>query len=81
MSGDKASNDAIIKSVNSVPRFKLDELCKIAMTEMEVQKESGPPKDEKEQRRQFHEISRIALRNGILPSALYLYVTKTMKIN
>lgn len=81
MSGDKSSNDAIIKSVNSVPRFKLDELCKIAMTEMEVQKESGPPKDEKEQRRQFHEISRIALRNGILPSALYLYVTKTMKIN
>ena len=81
MSGDKASNDAIIKSVNSVPRFKLDELCKIAMTEMEVQKESGPPKEEKEKRRQFHEISRIALRNGILPSALYLYVTKTMKIN
>lgn len=53
-------------------------MCKIVMEEMKTQQEHGAPKDEEEQQRQFREISRIALRNGILPSALYLHVIMGM---
>ena len=45
---------------------------------MKAQQKHGAPKDEKELQRQFREISRIALRNGILPSALYLHVIMGM---
>lgn len=53
-------------------------MCKIVMEEMKTQQEHGAPKDEEEQQRLFREISRIALRNGILPSALYLHVIMGM---
>jgi hypothetical protein len=78
MSGDKVSEADIIKSANSIPQFEAARLCKIVMEEMKTQQEHGAPKDEKEQQRQFREISRIALRNGILPSALYLHVIMGM---
>ena len=78
MSGDKVSEADIIKSANSIPRFEAERLCKIVIEEMKAQQKLGAPKDEKEQQRQFHEISRIALRNGILPSALYLHVIMGM---
>ena len=81
MSGDKASETDIIKSANSVPQFEAAKLCKIVMEEMKTQQEHGAPKDEKEQQRQFREISRIALRNGILPSALYLHVIMGMNVS
>ena len=48
---------------------------------MKSQQELGAPKDEEEQQRQFREISRIALRNGFLPSALYLHVIMAMNAN
>ena len=78
MSGDKVSEADIIKSANSIPQFEATRLCKIVMEEMKTQQEHGAPKDEEEQQRQFREISRIALRNGILPSALYLHVIMGM---
>ena len=48
---------------------------------MTAQQELGTPKDKEEQQRQFREISRIALRNGVLPSALYLHVIMGMNAN
>ena len=39
---------------------------------MQKQDKKGNPKDEDEQRWQFREVSRIALRNGVLPVALFL---------
>ncbi len=74
MSGDRVSDSDIIKSANSIPLFESTRLYEIAKNEMLTQKERGAPKDVEEQQRQFHEISRIALRNGILPSALYLHI-------
>ena len=81
MSGDKVSIDDIIKSANSIPRFKAEELCKSVMSKLSTLKESEPLKDEPEQQRQLREISRIALRNGILPSALCLHVIMYMSKN
>ena len=78
MSGDIVPEADIIKSANSIPQFEAARLCKIVMEEMKAQQEYGAPRDEKEQQRQFREISRIALRNGILPSALYLHVIMGM---
>lgn len=48
------------------------------MKEIIRQKEQGAPIDEEEQQRQFREVSRIALRNGILPSALFLHTIMWM---
>ena len=81
MSDDKVSEEEIIKCANTIPQFKAAELCKTAMDEMKTQQELGAPKDEEEQQRQFREISRIALRNGFLPSALYLHVIMAMNAN
>lgn len=78
ISGDEVSATDIIKSANSIPQFEAARLCKIVMEEMKTQQEHGAPKDEEEQQRQFREISRIALRNGILPAALYLHVIMGM---
>lgn len=81
MSDDKASEADIIKSANSIPQFEATRLCKIVTEDMKALQVHGAPKDEKEQQRQFREISRIALRNGILPSALYLHVIMGMNAN
>ena len=81
MSGDKVSNEDIIASANSIPQFKAQELCEVVMGEFTIQKEGGAPKDEQEQQRRAREISRIALRNGVLPSALYLHTIMYMSAN
>lgn len=78
MSSDEVSETDIIRSANSIPQFKVSELCKIIIDEMKAQQEGNAPKDEKELQRQFREVSRIALRNGILPSALYLHLIMGM---
>ena len=71
----------IIASANSIPQFKAKGLCETVMSELSIQKENGAPKDGQEQHRQFREISRIALRNGVLPSALYLHTIMYMSAN
>lgn len=71
MSFDPISKADTLKAVNAIPQFLSDELC-----EMVMQKglELGTPKDAQEQQRQFREISRIALRYGVLPTALYVHI-------
>lgn len=81
MSGDKSSNENIIASANSIPQFEAKELCKVVIGELKAQKEGGAPKDGPELQRYFREISRIALRNGVLPSALYLHTIMYMSAN
>lgn len=71
LSGDNVSEADIIESANSIPKFEATKLCEIVMEKI---KEYGAPKDEEELERQFREISRVALRNGILPSALFLHI-------
>lgn len=71
LSGDRVSETDIIKSANSIPQFEVTRLCEIVMEKI---KEYGAPKDKEELERQFREISRVALRNGILPSALFLHI-------
>lgn len=78
LSGDKVSKTDIIKSANSISRSEATRLCEIVMKEIIRQKEQGAPIDEEEQQRQFREVSRIALRNGILPSALFLHTIMWM---
>ena len=72
MSMDPISRADIIKEVNSIPEFRAKELCALVEQEMQEQDKKGNPKDEEEQRWQFREVSRIALRNGVLPVALFL---------
>ena len=78
LSGDKVSKTDIIKSATSISRSEATRLCEIVMKEIIRQKEQGAPIDEEEQQRQFREVSRIALRNGILPSALFLHTIMWM---
>ena len=78
MSADEVSAEAIIESANSIPRFKVDELYRTVISEMNRIESQGIPVGEDAQNRQFREVSRIALRNGILPSALYLHVAANM---
>ena len=47
--------------------------------ELEEQKEQGNPKSEDEMMRGFNEISRIGLREGVLPSALFMLYTMNAK--
>lgn len=78
ISGDEASNEDILNSVNSLPKNKANALCKTVLERIEGY---GAPKDEKELEYQFHEISRIALRNGVLPVALYIHLMMYMNSN
>lgn len=71
LSGDQVSDEEIIKNVNSIPKFKANELCK---TVLEKIKKFETPKNEQELEYQFRAISGIALRMGILPSALYIHL-------
>lgn len=81
MSGDRVSEEEIVAGASLIPEFKAKELCETVMGELKKQKEGGAPKDGQELQRMFREISRIALRNGVLPSALYLHVIMYMSAN
>ena len=75
---DKATDtldETSFKILNLIAVDPAYTLCKIATDETKVQQEHGVSKDKKEQHRQFREISRIALKNRILSTALYLHVT------
>ena len=81
LSGDKVSRKDVIANANSIPEFQAQELCKTVVNKLKLLNEAGAPKDEQELQRQFREISRIALRNGVLPPALYLHVVMYMSTN
>ncbi len=72
ISFDPVDKGKIIDEVNSIPQFEADRLCRIVRNELEQQKDRGNPKSEDELLRDFGEVSRIGLREGVLPSALLL---------
>lgn len=78
LSGDKISKEDIIANANSIPEFQARKLCEIVIDKLKTLQVAGAPIDEQALQRQFREISRIALRNGILPSALFLNVVMYM---
>lgn len=69
LSLDPISQEEIVKEANSIPDFVALPLCREAMT---LIKKEETAKNEKDIRKQFMIVSRIALREGIFPSALYL---------
>lgn len=74
LSGDKVPEAEIIKNMNSIPPFEVARLYKLVMNEIKAQQKSAITQDGATLERGFREISRIALRNGILPSALFFHV-------
>lgn len=75
MSMDQISRADIIKEVNSIPEFRAKELCALVDQEIKQMDKKGSPKDEKELKWRFGEVSRIALRNGVMPAALFVHYT------
>ena len=69
LSLDPITKEEIEKEANSIPEYMAIPLCKEAMNWMKVQK---TPRSEEELIKQFRMVSRIALREGIYPSAFYL---------
>ena len=74
LSGDKVPEAEIIKNMNSIPPSEVARLYKLVMNEIKAQQKSAITQDGATLERGFREISRIALRNGILPSALFFHV-------
>ncbi|MHB1652323.1 MAG: hypothetical protein ACYCVD_07575 [Desulfitobacteriaceae bacterium] len=79
MSFDPTPKKKIIEEVNSIPQFEADRLCEIVRKELEEQKNRGNPKSEDEMVRNFREISRIGLREGVLPSTLLMLYIMNVK--
>ncbi|WP_411680066.1 hypothetical protein [Clostridium thailandense] len=79
LSFDPISKQQIIDEVNSIPQFEAYRLCKNVRKELLEQKTKGNPKSEEELVQGFMEISRIALREGVLPSALFLLYIMNFK--
>lgn len=79
MSSDPVTKTDTFEAVNSIPKFQSDELCKIAMQRVLDLSKLGAPENTLEQQRQFREISRIALRYGVLPTALYVHIMMNQK--
>ena len=69
LSLDPITKEEIEKEANSIPEYMAMPLCKEAMNLIKVQ---TTPKSEEELMKQFRMVSRIALREGIYPSAFYL---------
>lgn len=69
LSLDPITKEEIEKEANSIPEYMALPLCKEAMNLIKVQ---TTPKSEEELMKQFRMVSRIALREGIYPSAFYL---------
>lgn len=69
LSLDQITKEEIEKEANSIPEYIAIPLCKEAMNLIKFQE---TPKSEDELTKQFRMISRIALREGIYPSAFYL---------
>ncbi len=76
LSLDPITEDEIEKEVNSIPEYIANQLCKEAMELVKVQK---TPKSEEEIFKQFRMVSKIALREGIYPSAFYLLLIDNYK--
>lgn len=69
LSLDPITKEEIEKEANLIPEYIAIPLCKEAMGLMEIRE---TPNSEEELIKQFRMVSRIALREGIYPSAFYL---------
>ncbi len=72
LSFDPIPKKKIIDEINSIPQLEVDRLCAIVRKKLEEQKNLGNPKSEDDLIRGFGEISRIGLREGVLPSSLFM---------
>ncbi|HYE82242.1 MAG TPA: hypothetical protein VEG39_08755 [Clostridia bacterium] len=72
LSFDPIPKKKIIDEINSIPQFEATRLCAIVRKKLEELKSLGNPKSEDELVRGFGEISRIGLREGVLPSSLFM---------
>jgi hypothetical protein len=72
LSFDPIPKKKIIDEINSIPQFEADRLCAIIRKKLEEQKNLENPKSEDELVQGFGEISRIGLREGVLPSSLFM---------
>ena len=72
LSLDPITKEESEEEANSIPEYMAIPLCKEAMNLMKIQETS---QSEEELIKQFRMISRIALREGIYPSAFYLLLT------
>ena len=74
LSADPVSKETLKAEIDAIPQFTVDKLCEMVHEKLIEQKTNGSPKDEDDLMRQFREVSRIALREGVMPSALYAHV-------
>ena len=80
LSADPVDEYEVRKAVNAVPQFQASELCSMVREKLLEQRSNGNPKNEEEQMLQFREISRIALREGILPTVLYVHAIMSNRV-
>lgn len=78
LSFDPITREDMIKELKGIPSFIGDPLCVEAIHLMEEYKQVRPIKDADEQMRQFMSVSKIALREGIYPSAFYMMLINYM---
>ena len=72
LSDDEISFDEIRKKINEVPKFEMKRLCKEVKEDMKKRNPLHESTDKKGFVQQNASICCIALREGILPSVLYL---------
>lgn len=79
LSFDPIPKKRIIDEINSIPQFEAARLCAIVRKKLEELKSLGNPKSEDELVRGFGEISRIGLREGVLPLSLFMLYIMSYK--
>lgn len=80
LSCDSISEEELITEVNSIPQFEVKRLCDMVYKELQRQNGKLVPQNIDEFLKHSREISRIALRYGILPSALVVHVIMNKNI-
>lgn len=82
MSDDIVTKEQIINEVNGIPQFEMDRLCKLVKIDLKSRNPGNNSIKEDELLRTSASVSYIALKEGILPSALYMIcVMNWNKIN
>lgn len=77
LSNDPVSPVEVEKSIRSIPEYRKKELCEMVHSEAKSRGMLANLKDEEDFARVAREISRIALREGILPTVLYVLAIET----
>lgn len=72
MSGDIVSKEKVIAEVEGTPQYERDRFCRLVNEYMDTHGGNDTPKDEADLLNKFYSVSPIALREGMLPSALYM---------